>query len=128
MQVEVFDPHEPFETTEEFKKLYPDGFKGLYDWPRYAEMGEQETPEAIRHLRNLYMATLTMADKWLGKLLDEMDRQSLWEDTLVIFTSDHGHMLANTTAPAKTSSTPGTRWRRSPCLSICRGMSGQGSG
>ena len=93
LQVEVFDPHEPFETTEEFKKLYPDGFEGLYDWPRYAEIGEQETPEAIRHLRNLYMATLTMADKWLGKLLDEMDRQSLWEDTLVIFTSDHGHML-----------------------------------
>lgn len=93
LQVEVFDPHEPFESAEEFQKLYPDGYQGLYDWPRYAELGEQETPEAIEHLRHQYMATLTMADKWLGKLLDEMDRQNLWEDTLVVFTSDHGHML-----------------------------------
>lgn len=93
LQVEVFDPHEPFESSEEFQKLYPDGYRGIYDWPRYAEMGEQETPEAIEHLRHRYMATLTMADKWLGKLLDEMDRQNLWKDTLVLFTSDHGHML-----------------------------------
>lgn len=42
LQVEVFDPHEPFETTEEFKKLYPDGFEGLYDWPRYAEIGDRK--------------------------------------------------------------------------------------
>lgn len=93
LQVEVFDPHEPFDAADEFKALYPDSFDKVYEWPRYAEMGKDETPEAIEHLRNLYMATLTMADKWLGVLLDEMDRQNLWEDTLVIFTSDHGHML-----------------------------------
>lgn len=93
LQVEVFDPHEPFDAAEEFKKLYLDDFDKLYEWPRYALINDDETPEAIVHLRNLYMATLSMADKWLGVLLQEMDRQNLWEDTLVIFTSDHGHML-----------------------------------
>ena len=93
LHVETFAPHEPFEASEEFIRMYPDDYEGFYDWPRYAELGEQETPEAIRHLRNRYMASLSMADKWLGKLLDEMDRQNLWEDTLVVFTSDHGHML-----------------------------------
>lgn len=93
LQVEVFDPHEPFDAAEEFLNLYPDDFPYFYEWPRYARVNADETPEAIGHLRNRYMATLTMADKWLGKLLDEMDRQNLWEDTMVIFTSDHGHML-----------------------------------
>ncbi|WP_138295288.1 MULTISPECIES: sulfatase [unclassified Clostridium] len=94
LQVEVFDPHEPFDCTEAFKALYPDHYQGpLYEWPRYDALNADEGPEAVDHLRNLYCATLSMADKWLGKLLDEMDRQNLWEDTLVIFTSDHGHML-----------------------------------
>ena len=34
-----------------------------------------------------------MADKWFGKLLDEIERQNGFEDTLIIFTTDHGHML-----------------------------------
>ena len=93
LQVEVFDPHEPFDATEEFKAMYPDEFQDVYEWPRYDRLGEAETPDAIEHLRHMYYATLSMADKWLGKLLDEMDAQNLWEDTLVIFTSDHGHML-----------------------------------
>lgn len=93
LQVEVFDPHEPFDASEEFKEMYPDSFETFYEWPRYDKLNEQETPEAVEHLRNQYCAALTMADKWLGKLLDEMDRQNLWKDTLVIFTSDHGHML-----------------------------------
>ena len=34
-----------------------------------------------------------MTDKWLGRLFDKLDAHGLWEDTLVILTSDHGHML-----------------------------------
>lgn len=93
LMVDAFDPHEPFDATQEFIDLYPDSYAGpVYEWPNYARIGD-EPPEAVEHLRNLYRATLTMADKWLSKLLDEFDRQKLWEDTLVIFTSDHGHML-----------------------------------
>ena len=29
-------------------------------------------------------------DKEIGKLVDELDRQDLWKNTVVIFTSDHG--------------------------------------
>ncbi len=93
LQVECFDPHEPFDATREFLDMYPDDFPMFYEWPRYDKLGEEETPEALEHLRHRYCASLTMADKWIGKFLDEMDAQNLWEDTMVIFTSDHGHML-----------------------------------
>ncbi|MCR5753203.1 MAG: sulfatase [Acetatifactor sp.] len=101
LQVESFDPHEPFDATEEFKAMYPDDFETFYEWPRYDNLGKDETPEALEHLRHMYYATLSMADKWLGKLLDEMDAQNLWEDTMVIFTSDHGHMLGEHNATGK---------------------------
>ena len=93
LTVEAFDPHEPFDASEEFRAMYPDDFDVFYEWPRYSALNDQETPEAVEHLRNQYCATLSMADKWLGKLLDEIDRQGMWEDTCIIFTSDHGHML-----------------------------------
>lgn len=93
LTVEAFDPHEPFDASEEFRAMYPDDFAGFYEWPRYSALNEEETPDAIEHLRNQYCATLSMADKWLGKLLDEIDRQRIWDDTCIIFTSDHGHML-----------------------------------
>lgn len=101
LTVETFDPHEPFDSTGEFQAMYPDSFKCHYNWPRYSALNAEETPEAILHLRNQYYAALSMADKWLGKLLDEFDRQNLWEDTLIIFTSDHGHMLGEHSVTGK---------------------------
>ena len=32
-------------------------------------------------------------DDWVGKILDKLDEHGLAENTLVIFTSDHGEML-----------------------------------
>lgn len=34
-----------------------------------------------------------MADVWLGKFLDKMDEMNLWKDTVVVLTTDHGHLL-----------------------------------
>ena len=92
LMIEGFDPHEPFDCTAEYLDMYNDTYDGpRFDWPKYQTV--EESPEAIEHVRNRYAATLTMADHWLGKLLDEFDQQDLWEDTLIIFTTDHGHML-----------------------------------
>lgn len=34
-----------------------------------------------------------MADKWFGKFIKALKENHLFEDTLILFTSDHGHML-----------------------------------
>lgn len=90
--VEAFDPHEPFDVPEEYLKLYNDEYTGpQYEWPHYQPVDVPE--DALEHIKKRYAALLTMTDKWLGKLLDKMDQYNLWEDTMVIFTSDHGFML-----------------------------------
>lgn len=93
LQVELFDPHEPFYCTDEYRAMYGDDWEGdLFDWPSYGAV--QESPAAIEHIRKCYAGLLTMTDFWLGKLLDKLDAAGLWDDTLVIFTTDHGTMLA----------------------------------
>lgn len=48
------------------------------------------TPDDWRRYRNAYYRLIEAVDKEIGKILDEVDKQGLWENTVVIFTSDHG--------------------------------------
>jgi hypothetical protein len=44
-------------------------------------------------IRASYGAKLSMIDHWFGRVLDALDANTLWDDTLVIVTTDHGHYL-----------------------------------
>ncbi len=93
LQVEIFDPHEPFYCTEKYRKMYGDTWKGpLFDWPSYDIV--KESPEAVDHIRKCYAGLLTMTDHWVGRILDKLEELGLWDDTLIVFTTDHGTMLA----------------------------------
>lgn len=93
LQVELFDPHEPFYCTEKYRQMYGDTWDGpLYDWPRYEVV--QDSPEAIAHIRKCYAGLLTMTDHWVGKVLDTLEALGLLEETLIVFTTDHGTLLA----------------------------------
>ena len=96
LQIETFDPHEPFFTHQEFKNLYPQVFDELppdlpSDWPTYKPV--TESPEYVQHMRYQYTALLSMRDRYLGHLLDLMDEYKVWEDTLLIVCADHDFLL-----------------------------------
>jgi arylsulfatase A-like enzyme len=93
LQVEIFDPHEPFYCTDEYRQMYGDDWDGpLYDWPSYDIV--RESPAAVEHIRKCYAGLLTMTDHWVGKVLDKLEETGQWDDTLIVFTTDHGTMLA----------------------------------
>lgn len=91
LQVETFDPHEPFYAPQAYLSLYEDSWQGPhYDWPR-GKVCESE--EAVEHIRCCYRALVSMCDRNLGRILDLMDRYDLWRDTLLIVGTDHGFLL-----------------------------------
>lgn len=51
------------------------------------------TPDAIRLHRREYYAIVSHADEQIGRLLDELERTGLSDDTLVVFSGDHGLAL-----------------------------------
>lgn len=93
LQIETFDPHEPFFSTADYEALYPeDGYDGPdYDWPPYGPCREDE--KLVAHIQKKYRALLSMCDRNLGKVLDAMDRYDLWKDTMLIVNTDHGYLL-----------------------------------
>ncbi|MFK0529449.1 sulfatase [Escherichia coli] len=91
LQVETFDPHEPFHTTQEYLSLYEDDWSGPhYDWPRGRVL---ESDEAVEHIRCRYRSLVSMCDRNLGRILDLMDEHDLWRDTMLIVGTDHGFLL-----------------------------------
>ncbi len=94
LQIETFDPHEPFFSPDSFQEKFFDPDKPFpdEDWPSYTRVSESE--EQISNMRKKYSALVTMCDEYLGKVLDAMDEYKLWDDTLLIVNTDHGFMLS----------------------------------
>ncbi|MEM7537735.1 MAG: sulfatase [Chloroflexota bacterium] len=92
LQIETFDPHEPFFTQQQWKDLYPHDYDGPhFDWPAYKPVTEPD--DQVQHLRYEYAALVSMCDAYLGKVLDMMDEHNLWDDTMLIVNTDHGFLL-----------------------------------
>ncbi|MGB2106940.1 MAG: sulfatase [Candidatus Puniceispirillum sp.] len=92
LQLECFDPHEPFHAPMRFRDLYETSYDGpILDWPIYDRV--TETPEEISELRANYAALVTMTDEYFGTLLDFFDKHDMWADTALVLTTDHGFLL-----------------------------------
>jgi len=92
VQIETFDPHEPFFSYEEHKKHYPHDYDGPhFDWPDYAKVTHDDA--TVQHVRYEYGSLLTFCDNSLGRVLDYFDLHDMWKDTLLIVCTDHGFML-----------------------------------
>ncbi len=89
---ECFDPHEPFNCPPPYDTMYGPHVDGETWWPAYGP-ADRYRPEHLARIRQFYAGKVTMLDAWLGRLLDRLDRYKLWDETTVIFTTDHGHYL-----------------------------------
>lgn len=93
LQLECFDPHEPFVAPERFKEAYDAGYNGkILDWPIYEKV--TQSPQEIAEIRGNYAALVAMCDEYFGKLLDHFDKHDLWKDTALVLTTDHGLLLS----------------------------------
>jgi len=110
ISINPFSAHDPFDVLPEFIDHYdPDALpdtlwregeldtKPPFQTAAYEKRGSSKgyagtTPRQRREMKAAYYSTIEHIDAELGRLLDWLDDNGLREDTLVIFTSDHGDM------------------------------------
>jgi len=97
-------PHPPW--------AVPDSWRGLYDgvalpaavpncrtlpWPmaKSEYFGDHDSAETRRAERAAYCTMISMVDHAVGRILAELEEQGILDETVVIFTSDHGEMLGD---------------------------------
>lgn len=89
--VDCFDPHEPWDPPEPYKSMYKDSnYKGQDIIQPIPGDGQYLTPEELQNIKNLYAGKCTLCDKWLGWFLNRVKELGMWDNTLIIFTTDHG--------------------------------------
>lgn len=91
LQIECFDPHEPFFVPEKYLAQYgckPGDFDGWVPYYCGAPGGEDDDK-----VRKFYQALITMCDDYLGQVMDKLKALNLWDDTLFIVCTDHGFLL-----------------------------------
>lgn len=94
LQIESFDPHEPFFVPDRFKNMVDAALVGNQDdWPEYSSTERINNPEKVANGEKHYQALMLMCDEYLGKVLDFFDAHDLWRDTLLVVNTDHGFMF-----------------------------------
>ena len=91
---DCFDPHEPWDPPAEYKEPYNPGYQGkeIID-PVPSQVEGYLTPEEMKNIQALYAGEVTLVDKWIGKLLDAAREMGYFENSMIIFVSDHGEPL-----------------------------------
>ncbi len=92
MWIDCFDPHEPWDPPLEYARLYDPDFDSL-DGLVPPSFTSQMTEEQIRNTLTAYAGEVTLVDRWIGHLLETLHETGHLQDTLIVFTSDHGCML-----------------------------------
>ena len=118
-----FDPHPPYLVPAPWDQMYdpatltvPAISPGEHDAnPPHFRMTQEENPdfsawresgfgihgynshlhdrEAMAKNIAIYYAMVSLMDKYIGQILDRLESRGLAENTLVVFTTDHGHLF-----------------------------------
>ena len=93
--IDSFTPHEPFDPPPWYKEMYDPGYQG--ERVIFAQYGSVDylTGEELRHVKALYAGNVSLADRWFGHLMDTVANLGLLRNTLVVVTSDHGHLFGD---------------------------------
>lgn len=92
--LDVFDPHEPWDPPQEYREMYDPGYEGReFIAGKAGNPLEYMTERELKHTRALYAGEVTMVDKWFGKLIARVKDLDLYDNTMIIVVSDHGHQL-----------------------------------
>ncbi len=106
LQVTYHRPHPPYDPPRDFYDLYRD--KKLADIP-FGDWCEEfavedksisawcskRDPDTLDRMRKAYYASITHLDYSIGKIITWLKVHGLYEDTLIVFSSDHGELLGD---------------------------------
>ncbi|MBT3379538.1 MAG: sulfatase-like hydrolase/transferase [Lentisphaerae bacterium] len=92
-----YSPHSPWVAPQEFLDLYDPNSLPLPHYPRELEQKRAETgkcpQDELRSATHGYYAMVSEVDHHVGRILDCLEARGLRDNTIVVFTSDHGEFL-----------------------------------
>ncbi len=92
----LFDPHQPYTPPADYLPDTPDTGRVGDAFDQLDEVRDGTfvpTPAEVERVRELYLAEVRFVDDQIGRLMDRLKSMGLYDDTLIVLTSDHGEEL-----------------------------------
>ena len=101
--IDEFDPHEPWDPPQDYLDLYVDkNYDGVKIYlPSYSDNVSFLTEGEIKFMRASYAGEVSLCDHWFGYFMEELKNLGIYDDSLIIFISDHGHSIGDHNASGK---------------------------
>lgn len=106
LAVGFFRPHTPYVAPKGYFDLYPEKDMPVVEGVKEdqadipppglgSQKKEQEklTDDLRRQTRQAYLASISFMDAQVGRVVDALDRLGLADNTIIVFTSDHGYHM-----------------------------------
>ncbi|MCL4852683.1 MAG: arylsulfatase [Bryobacteraceae bacterium] len=107
LKVSFARPHSPYDPPQRFMDLYADvdlpeahvaPWAGRYrerNSDRYDIWRGSLGPAQVRSSRQGYYGSVSFIDEQIGRILDALEKRGMLEETLILYTSDHGDMTGD---------------------------------
>ena len=89
---EFDDMPPPHQLTRDTGASFRDSF-GPFERGVHGYHCHQTDPEILRKAQAIYYGMISFMDHWIGQTLDALEQAGQLNQTLIVFTSDHGHFL-----------------------------------
>jgi len=105
LMVSFIKPHHPFDPPAPWSRMYdPQRLTLLPGWtesclPHDLQCSkgyfghERLTEPALRQAMALYYGSISQIDHYVGKMVEKLKQKGLYDDTLILYTSDHGEYM-----------------------------------
>jgi arylsulfatase A-like enzyme len=106
LAVGFFRPHTPYVAPRGYFDLYPENEMPVVQGVKedqedippsglgsYKREQDKLTDDLRRQTRQAYLASISFMDAQVGRVIDTLDRLGLAENTIIVFTSDHGYHM-----------------------------------
>ncbi|MFW5802511.1 MAG: sulfatase [Verrucomicrobiota bacterium] len=95
---DIYDPREipaPFGWGENGVEQQLSSKDPAIDKTRFTHGVDSVSPQAWQVVRAYYYGCITFLDAQIGRVLDHLERTGLLDDTLILFTADHGDLTGD---------------------------------
>src|SRR4051812_34134477 len=107
LKVSFIRPHSPYDPPERFMRMYAEAELPAARAGKWAARYEQRNsarddiwrgklrPDEIRRSRQGYYGSISHVDEQIGRILESLEKRGWLDETLIVFTSDHGDMTGD---------------------------------
>ena len=107
LKVSFIRPHSPYDPPERFMRMYAETELPAARAGKWAARYEQRNSDRddiwrgklaaaeIRRSRQGYYGSISHVDEQIGRILESLEKRGWLDETLIVFTSDHGDMTGD---------------------------------